>query len=149
MSFPKVWMLYVSLIPSFFVPRLTMLMVLMTITWGRLLLLLCDFCCAHTSVYVWAVDPQPGVCMLCCHKWGFYSRRSAQCVLSPQCDCAVDWPSPCWHCVRFTPTDSEQISDRDNLSGSIHQAPICSILVWLSPVWPGQTMFQPLLEMIP
>lgn len=50
MSFPKVWMLYVSLIPSFFVPRLTMLMVLMTITWGKLLLLLCDFCCAHTSV---------------------------------------------------------------------------------------------------
>lgn len=108
------------------------------------------FLCAQKFVDAYMSCSYPGcvwpttwrVCVCVCSaatNEDFYSGHSAQCVLSPQCDCAVNWPSPCWHCVRFTPTYSKQISDGDNLSGSIHQALAGSALVRPSPVSPAET----------
>lgn len=106
------------------------------INWGRLLLSVCDFCCGRIrAVYTWVVfDPQPAVCTLCCYKWGFLlPALCSVCPLTSVWMCSGR-ARPCWHCVRFTPRDSEQVSDRDKLSGSIHQTPIVSVLVHRGPV---------------
>lgn len=87
MSFPKVWRLHVSPVPSFFHFTLTTAhgindhsgSVELDINLARLLLLLlCDFYCVctrlwmHVSVSTQVVfDPHLGVCMFCCFQWIF------------------------------------------------------------------------------
>lgn len=111
------------------------------INWGRLLLLVCEFCCGRIrAVYTRVMfDPQPAVCTLCCYKGGFLLQALCSvCPLTSVWMCSGR-ARPCWHCVRFTPRDSEQVSDRDKLSGSIHQTPIVSVLVHPGPVRPERT----------
>lgn len=119
-SYPLIFFCFYFIIYLFLWRAWQKLTVLMTITWGTFLLLACFLFCffysaVHTSLsmHIRAVhtptpfDPQPGGCVCVCSaatNEDFYSGHSAQCVLSPQCDCAVNWPSPCWRCVRFTPT---------------------------------------------
>lgn len=69
---------------------------------GRLLLLVCDFFAARTHICerthelfthrsCLTHNLECGVCVCsAATNEGFYSRRSAQCVLSPRCDCAAD-----------------------------------------------------------
>lgn len=104
------------------------------INWARLLFLVGDFVvCSHACGCVYELFTH-SLCLthildfVCCvaANEGFISRHCAQYVFSPRCDCAVGWPRPCWRRVRFTHRGSEQVSDRDKLSGSIPQTPIVS-----------------------
>lgn len=142
MSFPKAWMLLVFPIPSFLAPRLALLMGLMA-NWAlenQVSFKIDCGCmvCTRLCMHVHFVHPQVAfcshleVCTLCSWKWGFLHITPN--ILTPLCDCAVAWLRPCWHCVRFTPGDCEQVSDRDKLSGSIHQKPTESALVRLGSV---------------
>lgn len=97
MSFPKVWRLHMSLMPSFFAPRLALL-VLMTSqalqNWISIGVDCCRwfviFCCvrAHAcgSMYELFIHRSClthilGVCLLCCCKWGFFLQ--AFCSVCP------------------------------------------------------------------
>lgn len=97
---------------------------------------LCSFCRSSYELLFYMSCLKPAswsVSALLLQMRLFNSRRSAQYVLSPQCDCAVDWPRPSWRCVRFPPRDSERVSDRDKLSRSIHLTPVVSMLFRPSP----------------
>lgn len=134
MTFPKVCRLHVPFILVFFV---SFLLLLKSLTareshWNWISVGL-NYCSRFLKVAVSAHRKGVSVstsCVwptsLCAYAVLLQMRVSAASALR---DCSVEWPRPCWRCLRFTPRDWEQPSDRNGLSVFIHQHPVVPVVL--------------------